>query len=407
MSAWRCAVVIPSHNRCQRLEQVLGALAGQTLPPEDFEVVVVLDGSTDGSATMLQRWQHGRRLPGLQWIEQSQQGQAAARTAGARQARAPVLVFIDDDVVPQPGLLAAHLRWHRDGARVAVLGSAPVVRPPRPTPYDVVVWSWWEDAYHRRAQPGAVLGYRDFCAGNVSLRREDFFHVGGFDPAFRGYGGEDYDLGFRLLQAGVRFIPDPAARAEHYHLGTPAQVLRNMRHEGRHDVLLGRKHPALRRSLRLMSRTEGARLLFTLPTFCRAGCAWLLRWLGVCERLGLRRSWRRLFGTLRHYAYWRGVQESLGNWGAYRRFQQEAPPPPEFELDITHGLPALLPSDIANGPSRLLVRAHGRALGWLQLEEPLDQVTVERLADELIRQWRCGLSVVMAQHALPDGARAA
>ena len=404
MSGVRCSVVIPSHNRAHSLERMLEALARQTVPPATFEVTVILDGSTDGSAAVLERWQRGGPLT-VRWQWQPRQGQAAARNSGARLSAAPLLVFLDDDVIPSAGLLAAHLRWHQQDTHVVVVGDAPVVRRARPSWYDLIVWAWWTDEYHRRARPGRTKGYRDVCAGNFSVRRDDFWRAGGFDPAFRGYGGEDYDLGVRLLRSGARLVIDSAALAHHEHAATPFDVLRNMRDEGRQDVLLGRKHPAIRRGLRLMQPAKpGTRILFACPwlTDLPAGAA--RRLLPLYERLGLRGRWVRLFGRLRHYAYWRGVRDALGSWAALRRYQAEAAPPRRVPFDLSDGLPQELPPMSADDPVELDVTLQGRPIGLLHLDQgltgPMRPALAGALTDQLHRALLIGLVEAGAVQAL-------
>ena len=118
------SVVVPSYNRRASLEMVLRGLAAQQgLRPGEMETLVVLDGSTDGSDAMLAGWVADGRLPGLRWELRPNGGQAAARDAGARAAAAPVLAFLDDDVVREPGCVARHLLHHAGGSRVTVLGD--------------------------------------------------------------------------------------------------------------------------------------------------------------------------------------------------------------------------------------------------------------------------------------------
>ena len=379
----RASVIIPSHNRCASLERVLEGLRRQTPGQEDFEVIVVLDGTTDSSQQMLARWRDEKRLLSLAWICQEQQGQATARNVGANKAQGEVLVFLDDDVVPSPGLLQAHLRWHQQQDSVAVLGNCPVVKTEQSTWYDLVIWMWWEDMYYARSQPGHIASYRDFCAGNISLRREDFRRVGGFDTEFRGYGGEDYDLGYRLLKQGVRFIVDQDAHAEHHHRGSARAFLNSMRSEGRNDVLLGLKHPELRAGLRFLRQKNEMRVVFFFPAFCYLGMLVVRGLLAFYERFNLRGSWRRLFGKLRHYAYWRGVQERLGTWSAFEKYRTAIPEYSWCKLDITDGLPEKLPAMGSNGPCELMITAAGRELGYFFIEEPLGGDVHALLADRI------------------------
>jgi GT2 family glycosyltransferase len=393
----RISVIIPSCNRRHSLERVLQALEAQTAPPASFEVIVALDGSTDGSEELLAGWQSNGRLPGLRFFNQENAGQAAARSRGALLARTPLLLFLDDDVVPEASFIAAHLERHAGGEHLAVLGDAPVERRTDESLHHLGVWAWWHDTYYTRRQPGGRPGSRDFCSGNVSLRRDDFFAAGGFNPAFRGYGGEDYELGYRLLQRGVRFVCEPRAAARHHHRSSVAGVLRQTRQEAGGDALMARLHPELLPGLRLGSLPQGsyrylALLALTLPWLGDLAAALGRLFLPVLEGAKLRRMWLRLFNHLRGYAYWRGVRQEFGSYPALRRFQQQAPPLPVVHLEISGGLPAELPEVWVEGPARLRVTWHGRPLGELETETflagPLHPFLAAWLADKLeARLW--------------------
>jgi GT2 family glycosyltransferase len=392
MTGPRCTVIVPSYQRQALLPLVLAGLAAQTVPPEAFEVVVVLDGSRDGSAELLADWQCSGRLPNLRWHWQPNQGQAVARNTGAQLAQAPVLLFLDDDIVPAPDLVAAHLAHHQQAESLAVLGDCRVVRERDDSLYHLGVWAWWEDKYHTRALDKRQPGYRDFCTGNVSLRREDFVRVGGFNSAFRGYGGEDFELGHRLLRAGVRLVADRCAQAEHHHRTSVAGVLRATRQEGQADVLLGRLHPELRSGLRLMVVPNDRygfliRLALRLPAVA-AALTGALQWLlPVYERFKLRRRWLHTFNTIRGYAYWRGVRDALGSWAALCAYQAGAHPLPLAALDLADGLPWPLPALWVEGPSRVALSLNGQLLGLVKLdghlEGPLPQALTEAIVEQL------------------------
>lgn len=402
MNNLACSVIIPSYNRRPTLEMVLEGLARQTLSRDAFEVIVVLDGATDDSAAMLEEWQRTGRIAHLRWHCQPNSGQAQARNVGARLAAAPVVVFLDDDVVPEPGLLAVHIGHHRTDLRQAVLGDCLVVRERRDSLYHLGVWAWWEDTYQRRSLPGRQPGYRDFCAGNVSLRRQDFLDVGGFDPAFRGYGGEDFELGYRLLRAGVALVADRDARARHYHRTTVAGVLKATRQEGQGDVLLGRKHPELRAGLRLMSipRDRYGLLVRTAVQAPAVGdqiVALLTRTLPLFERAQLRRRWLAYFNHVRGYAYWRGIRDALGSWQALLEYRQGATPLPHQQLDISAGLPAELPTLWVDGPSTLDIIYRGTLLGILRLPYAIEEPLRPYLARQLIEQFGPQLRTILAE----------
>src|ERR1044071_5309725 len=105
MSDFACSVVIPSYDRAAKLDLLLAALAAQDTS-EPFEVIVVLDGSKDASREVLTAWEQVGGFESLRWTEQARQGQAIARNTGSFLARAPVLLFLDDDVIPDPSLIS-------------------------------------------------------------------------------------------------------------------------------------------------------------------------------------------------------------------------------------------------------------------------------------------------------------
>lgn len=400
MSDPRCTIVIPSHDRPAALARLLATLETQTVSAVDFDVVVVLDGPSDDSVRLLRSWGDAGRLPDLTWHQQRQSGQAVARNTGASLARAPVLLFLDDDVVPEPELVSAHLRHHRRSEPVVVLGDAPLARPDASSLYLTGAWAWWEDFLHRRALPGRQPGMRDFCAGNVSLRHADFVRVGGFDSAFRGYGGEDYELGYRLLRAGVRFVTEPRAVAQHHHRSGVADVLRATRQEAHGDVLIGRKHPELRAGLRLVQPLDdrahaGAHVAMRAPVLADLLAALLQLSLPPLERLRLRWCWLRVFNALRASAYWRGVRDALGSWAGLMAYRAEALPPPHHTLDVSAGLPVALPSLWVEGPSDLAITARGAVLGTLRLRHVIDEPLHALLARQLIVELRPRLDALV------------
>jgi GT2 family glycosyltransferase len=371
----RVAVIIPSRNRSVALERTLGGLARQTLPSACFEVIVSLDGSSDESEAMLARWRQDARLPRLRWRNAPQAGQATARNEGARMAAAEVLVFLDDDVVPEAGCLATHLQRHDEGARV-VVGDAPIERSGTRSMHLDSVWAWWEDFYHRRALPGRSSCYRDLCAGNFSIRRKDFFTSGGFDTRFTGYGGEDFELGYRLLRQGVPILVEPRARARHWHRTSAAGMVRATRQEARGDVLLGTLHPELRSNLRVMRPPQArGRPLFLLAMHAP--------WLGdvllaagrgllpLFERLNDRPHWAAVMKAQRNYAYWRGVRDVLGSREALEEFRAAGPAPHVADWDLSDGPSRPPPLDV-HADTLIRVRHRGEPIGEMLVPGPAE-----------------------------------
>jgi len=200
------SVVIASRDRRERLRQVLTALADQTYPADRFEAVVVLDGSTDGSAEMVRALELTYPV-GL--VEQDQGGVATCRNRGAREASHGLVLFLDDDIVPEPTFLAEHATAHSpSGERVALGYYPPVLESPSLWSY--AVRAWWEDHFRRKAEPEHQWTYIDYADGNVSMPRELLFRTGGYDETFRGR-RQDWELGIRLLSGGAAFEYHPSA----------------------------------------------------------------------------------------------------------------------------------------------------------------------------------------------------
>jgi len=234
----RTSVVIPTYNRCVSLERVLRALARQTVSPAWFEVVLVADGCTDDTVPLCRRL--ANELPySLRLIEQVNSGPAAARNRGVAEARAELIVFIDDDVVPAPEFLATHLAAHStEGDSIIALG------PLRPPP-DVRLNAWgaWEEHALLQQYTAMEAGrwkptYRQFYTGNASLWRRHILAAGGFHPEF--LRAEDIELGLRLKATGCTFMFLPQARGWHYVHRTFASWTRMPAAYGRASVEIAR-----------------------------------------------------------------------------------------------------------------------------------------------------------------------
>jgi GT2 family glycosyltransferase len=406
MNRFACSVVIPTHGRAQSLDIVLAALAAQ-ITDEPFEVIVVLDGSSADSERVLETWERLDVFASFRWYVQEQKGAAAARNRGAFLARAPILVFLDDDVVPEPDLISRYLSLHSFGERIAVLGDYEIVRGDPSSLCDLAMWSWWEDLFHRRAAEWQPVSYRYLCTGNVSMRREDFARVGGFDQDFGACGREDYELGYRLLRSGVRFVADRSARARHQKATSIAGWQRLARTEGLGDVLIARKHPELTRGLPLMGplsrrQRRAAGLAMWLPLAGRVANFLARRMLAIEERLHLRGRWLRRVDFLLTYAYWSGLREALGSMKAVRTLRRGAPTPPRQELDVAAPLgPQVQALDI-DAPGPVIVTYRGDAVGSLEIDPSLREPVLPWLVREISYRFSATMLLRVAE-GRPDG----
>jgi GT2 family glycosyltransferase len=312
-------VIIPTHNRRDVLLANLEALSEQSYPKDCMEVVVVADGCTDGTEKMIEP-----RYPfALRVLSQPPSGAGAARNRGATAAVGDLLVFLDDDVIPTPGLIDAHVAAHRASSTAGVV-IGPSLMPPEavPTFFGQALRQWWLESFEAMSKPRYSFSHRDLMGGNFSLPAELFRSVGGFDVTFR-HAREDGELGARLLCSGAPFAYAPDALAEHQETADLAHCVRRWRHEGRADVHLGRRHPQIRKDLPLARRSPRAvRLVYQRPYLGRIVATGSLLALGLLERLGMKRHWSSRFGLVYQYWYWRGVADELRTVQALTLFRE-------------------------------------------------------------------------------------
>ncbi|BCJ41134.1 hypothetical protein GCM10010168_45680 [Actinoplanes ianthinogenes] len=225
MSRPRISVVVPTYNRSELLDRTLRQLTRQTVPVDEFEVIVADDGSSDDTRQVVASYADRLRI-GYHFQEDLGFRAGTARNAGARLAAAPLLCFLDTGAIPGPDFLRHHLAEHRDPAEpVVVVGYAYGYHPEHPVheldrmrelePEEIVAELGDDPSFrdirhphfddcgfdlHRRALPWNLL-----FTINVSMRTGDFHAVGGFNETMTGWGGEDLELGYLLHRRGFRF----------------------------------------------------------------------------------------------------------------------------------------------------------------------------------------------------------
>lgn len=223
----RVTVVIPTFNRKEILTKAIWGHISQSALSETKEILVIDDGSTDGTEARVSALRSESPVPIRYW-QQSNRGQAAARNLGVREAEGEIILFTDDDIIPAPDLLAEHLRWHEryPEAKAAMLGLVTWSPEVRPTPF--MKWYGLDGplfAYGHFSE-NTELDFRAFYTCNLSLKTEFLRRTGTFDEDFRGYGFEDAELGYRLQKNGMRLGYNPAAVGYHYKYVTFAEACR-------------------------------------------------------------------------------------------------------------------------------------------------------------------------------------
>ena len=236
-----CSIVIPTYNRRPILEKCLIALETQVLPTEmlieDYEVIVVDDGSTDDTIPWIQS--SGDRLPHVKLFERNHQGPAAARNFGVGVAQGDLIIFIDSDLVVTESFLAEHSQ--------ALQGGYDELGSDRCFTYGRVVNTAnfenpWSEPYKITDMSRAY-----FATGNVAIARHWLEDAGLFDLQFQLYGWEDLELGVRLKKFDLKLIPAPKAVGYHWHpafsLEQIPKLIQQEIERGKMGVVFYKKHP--------------------------------------------------------------------------------------------------------------------------------------------------------------------
>ncbi|MBM3975466.1 MAG: glycosyltransferase [Planctomycetes bacterium] len=219
----KLSVVIPTYGRGAKLAALVASLERQTLPADQFELIVVDDGSPEPVQLDVAALPFACRLE-----RQSNQGPGAARNTALEHARAPLVLYLNDDAIASPELLATHLRTHaRLQAPRAVLGSFDFTPAALQSPLTQVLSQTRMLFDYPLMQAGHEYGWLNFYTCNVSLRVADVRAVGGFDAAhFPEAIMDDTELGYRLERRGLRVLYQPEAACLHDHELRPDAYLR-------------------------------------------------------------------------------------------------------------------------------------------------------------------------------------
>ncbi|HEV8337654.1 MAG TPA: glycosyltransferase [Candidatus Polarisedimenticolia bacterium] len=314
MSSPRVSIVVPTYNRRRLLAGTLPPLLSQEPASIPYEIVVVVDGSRDGTVEMLREIQGEGRL---RFVTQENRGLAAARNRGAREGRGEIVLFLDDDMIAPPNLVSGHLEAHaRPGERVVFggLGLAPAVR--RSFLKDGVE-SWGAEIDARLSSPGYRFRFDDCHFGHASISKSLFLRAGGFDESFVKFGNEDYELGWRLIGMEAEMSYLGRVAVGQVYDKTFGRWLEDCYSVGRADVDLQRKHRALAADLRLSRRephplkrfARWSSLLavdFTAPAWAAAELA-----MAGMERAGARgRALGHVQSLLGERRYWKGIRDA-------------------------------------------------------------------------------------------------
>jgi glycosyltransferase involved in cell wall biosynthesis len=322
------SVVVATYNRKDSLLRLLRALAHQSLDPKRFEVIVVNDGSEDGTYQALA----GLEVPySLHVVDQANQGQAAARQNGALEATGEILLFLDDDMDPCAELFLEHVKVHERAKEAVVLGHIKAPPPSFPRPNFV----WYEEQFlarlYENIQKRAIEPcWEHFYTGNVSIPRKFFWEAGGFDATLQR--SEDIELGYRLSERKLNFYFAPKAETIHYsdHRSFPSW-LNTAYQDGVFRVRMFKKLNLLPPSHPVMeyhNRHRLSRLMLQISIGSDSVRNWLSEVLRLCgdtlSFLHLKRLSYYAYSAIHTINYFAGIRDEMGGLKEFVRGVQHS-----------------------------------------------------------------------------------
>lgn len=248
------SVVIPTYDRLDVLPEVLTALSVQGdfegHPPPTFEVVVVDDGSTDGTWAWLEEHRQDFTVP-MRIFRQENGGPARARNWGVTQATGDRLAFLGDDTVPGTGWLAAHdaafqrrRRHLAQGETMAVIGYTRWHERMKLNPFLRHINEHGLQFGYALIEDPENVPFNFLYTSNLTLPRRSLlcepFHLDFPYPAW-----EDIELSYRLTRAGLRIVYEPRALVQHDHPTDLERFMTRQEKAGYSAVVFHRLHPEL------------------------------------------------------------------------------------------------------------------------------------------------------------------
>ncbi len=313
------SVLIATHDRPEKLRRCLVSLAEQTADPASFEVIVADDGSPEGTAQAVEAF----KAPwALRLLRLPKGGKAKALNAAIEAAAAPACVFLDDDILAAPGLVAAYLAAYREQPLTLGIGRLEQRPPVDGNWAGVAHAAAWNERYGELAKRAA--DWPDTYGGNFSAPREKLQEVGGFEIEIEAI--EDIELGYRLSQAGCepRYVPE--ASGVHDDEKPRAKILAEVARYGAFCTEFAEQVPEGRRKLLgwFLEPTPREVMLRRLLLALRVPPGLLASLGRAIPGAGGKQVW---LGFVTRYTFWRGARSGMDR----RRW-----------LQSTRGVPVLM-----------------------------------------------------------------
>ncbi len=287
----KVSVVLSTYNAKERLRMALASYEFQSFPKELFEVIVIDDGSTDGTFEMMKHRKYSYSLTYRYYRRNA--GRAIARNRGLELATGEIIIFSDSDMIAEQDFILKHVAHHEKddqifvggnfwnrvythiypakniiqglnkltGKKLPLFKNSSIRKQLKTKKYVPLMtiedlrkndflrtlqkqpWAnFYEQIANRYGQEliGFHFPWVFFVVMNASVRRKHLDNVGFFDEGFKGWGGEDEELGLRLFQSGVRGMVD--TEIKNYHQEHPRILNKQDKEQANNKLYLVQKH---------------------------------------------------------------------------------------------------------------------------------------------------------------------
>jgi glycosyltransferase involved in cell wall biosynthesis len=392
------SIIIPTHDRCSLLLCVLEALSNQTADPKSYEVIVVADGCQDNTVAAVKKFPASYRLT---LIEQASSGPARARNQGAKEASAPLLMFLDDDIEPAPNLIESHLEANKRQPDGIILGYFPFI--PDLKENDLLSIGnklWWSQLFSNQMKRDYRFTFLDFITANLSIPRHLFAEVGGFDEDFSAATTEDSELGLRLLKRRLSFNIIRESISIHNGRRSEGNYFKRKVAEGYSHILFVKKHPEVLPSLPLVyiideqsyHKLHSPKILFQLPwsypIFAKMLVSGMRVLLILTRLINIKKWYYPFLEWISSYYYWCGVRKVIGSFSALQNLirdsQAEIDNFKEIGIDIKNDLKHLDSMLLANPIDAARLRYGDKTIGRINPIAGAESLRVPHIHESLI-----------------------
>jgi glycosyltransferase involved in cell wall biosynthesis len=234
------SVIVPTYNGEKKILTLLNALKTQTF--REFEIVVVIDGSTDNTLEVVNDF--GKGFQKLKVIVQDNQGRAVVKNRGVMESSGKFLIFYDDDMEPDSNSVQLHISFYEKTKGLltgnlieSVHENTDIQR------YKASLAEKWLQKYNEGLNELSVSDLF-FSAANCSVPRDQFLSLGGFDERLKD--AEDYDFALRAINSGIKVYFDKSNCAIHHERITCKSYIMRLREYNRARQKVNTLHPELK-----------------------------------------------------------------------------------------------------------------------------------------------------------------